>query len=317
MDTNLAKDTPLEVAAFVSSFYKLYGARINTVGKALEIILEDHVAKQLDGPWARGYRLLFVFKEEDLKGLEEAELVSLGSYRLHYLLSLAKRKGRFTRIALAPEAVGTNNRLPSHEGRWYKLSSSVVYIPHLALTFSCAYQGDQRWEEMHSFVLNRVSKEVMPLNWPHLLPFIQQTETLRTTELVKAKISLKKAYHKLEEAAIQEILAKDYSWSSQALSRLEKEKEDLDEFFAKLSAEETLKDPEATGEIQERRRLRLKEQEDRFGPKVFFRPIQTALIAVPERSTIYLCSQAGKEKKVVEVATPFSSQVKDLPFEEG
>ena len=107
-----------------------------------------------------------------------------------------------------------------------------------------------------------------------------------------------------------QVAACDQSWSKEALERLAKEQSDLVDFFDQLTTEEGWKNPEAIAEIKQSKALRLKEQEERFAPRVLIRPWQIALITVPVQITSYLQVRGKTETKVELISTPFSNQLR-------
>lgn len=301
-------DSTLDIAAFVATFYELIGGKLRTIGPALEVYLDDNTAKKLDGPWAREQTLLFVFKDEDLLNNTGAELVTMGSYRLHYIIQQLLSRGQFTQVAISPDAIDKSKVITAQ--RYYKLGSNLIYQPYLAITFSIVFQGNRRWEELHSVCINRVTGSVSSFNWKQLLPYLQKFSAKEAALLEKAQCSLKHSYQALEKEIIMQVAACDQSWSKEALGRLAKEQSDLVDFFDQLTTEEGWKNPEAIAEIKQSKALRLKEQEERFAPRVLIRPWQIALITVPVQITSYLQVRGKTETKVELISTPFSNQLR-------
>ncbi|MBO8125961.1 MAG: hypothetical protein H0Z38_01850 [Firmicutes bacterium] len=306
MAHHLELETSLETASFVSSFYKLVGAKVLFEDKVLKVSLDDATAKRLDGPWARGYELTFVFHDEDVGEHSDAELVTMGSYRVHYLVQQAIKRGRFTKIALSPACI--TPALPDGPGncRYYQLKTARNYLPYLAISFNCAFVGASRWEEIATLAVDRISGEVYELNWARLLPYISAYRPEQHSPLQKAELSFCRSYRILEKALVKRLTQRDRQWSEKAKTRLKKEQSDLSQYFAKLAEEAMYADSKAKGELERMKALRLQEQEERFAPRVYLRPVQAALIAIPRLETTYLKAQAGREEQIKVIDTPFS-----------
>lgn len=302
-----------EVASFVCAFYRLYRAKIDTDGRVVRVSLDDALAKELDGQWARGYELEFVFREQDLRERETAELVTLGSYRFHYLVQLALQKGLFCQIALSPESIPAQPRLPlARPGeKYYRLHSRITYRPSLAITFTSAFSGERRWEESKTFIIDRINGRVCELVWEKIGGYVQDLLPEHTKHLKKPKLSLKKAYTRLEKAALDWLLAHDQAWTMIAKQKLATEEAELNEYYRKKLQEEAALNPEAAAQLRQIWQVRLKEQQERFAPKVMVRPVQYAVVAVPEAETVYLRTGRFTETKICTRITPFYAETTD------
>ncbi len=308
---NAAQD--LDVASFVCSFYRLCQAKIETDGRVVKISIDDDLAKKLDGPWARRYELEFVFREQDLAERETAELVTLGSYRFHYLAQLALQKGLLCKIALSSEALPAQSRpqLVQPGVKYYQLNSKISYRPSLAITYIFAFYGESRWEENKTFVIDRINGRVFELAWEKIFGYVQNFGPEHNRGLQAPKISLKKSYTMLEQAALDWLATRDQTWTIIAQQKLEAEQAELNEYYHKKHREEAAINPEAEAQLRQIWQIRLKEQQERFAPKVLVRPVQYAFIAVPEAKTVYLRTGHSAETKITTYLTPFYSESAD------
>lgn len=272
---------------FVLAYYHFIGARVERE----HVIIDEELARELEGPWAKPREFHFRFETEGRTPGAEAEFVGPGSLRLDEIIGSVRRRRRVGQGFLDLPVPG-NQALPLRGGVNGNRSAAplpvVAWEPVLALGFRLGRYGETAEEELYQTAVNLVSgKPYSEFPMEEL-----STRALREVRpfpapVARRRLSFKKAYRTGCLDVVRRLGQGDAAWADDATARLTKEKEHLQAYFAQAAREREHAgaggafaagwENEATTELQRR----LDEEALRFRPRVRIRLYAAAILHAP------------------------------------
>ncbi|MGE5577620.1 MAG: YqhG family protein [Syntrophothermus sp.] len=307
-----------EIRDFVLRYYRLAGAEVQESPEGLvQVTVSDELAREWEGPWARGYQLELIFDPALNERFPQAELVSQGSYRLDTVISAARQRGRFSRqyLSVAEDDRQTRSRLIGHlkengypESSVYFLDSERELLPYLLVNFRIMRVSEEKQDELISLGINMVTGHIQEGFMQKLAGFTLDPDPPEGKEPLaecRRRISWKKAYEKLCDRVRERLDNSDHNWAIAARQRLTAELQKLEEYYVEMSREIG---PEESGQedFAQIRQRRLAEQESRFAPRVLIRPYQAAMIYAPAQRFRVLLSNGLRDQRATLLYDPLA-----------
>ncbi len=198
--------------------------------------------------------------ETEVEGIESAELVALGSFRLEKIFESAVKRGRFVRVY--------QTDAPTH-----------LRVPFLLTSLKISYIADRRKDEIRSYGVNLKSRQVIPGLYEEILdlPFSEELPApfkVHALEGPFLKASLQDGWRRIEQTAMEEIQKSDHSWAETAQERLAQEMEQLDTYYQSM----ILENGEEMTVYSAERELRLAELKWRSQPRIQIAPLHFGLL---------------------------------------
>lgn len=198
--------------------------------------------------------------ETEVEGIEAAELVALGSFRLEKIFESAGKRGRFVRVY--------QTDAPTH-----------LRVPFLLTSLKISYIADRRKDEIRSYGVNLKSRQVIPELYKEIVgyPFSEELPApfkLHALDGPLLKASLQDGWRQIEETVMAEIQNADHSWAETAQERLTQEIEQLDTYYQSL----ILENQEEMTVFSAERDLRLAELKWRSQPRIQIAPLHFGLL---------------------------------------
>ncbi|GIM44577.1 hypothetical protein DNHGIG_01260 [Collibacillus ludicampi] len=199
---------------------------------------------------------------KQVEGIESAELVVLGSYRLNQLFESAKKRGQFT--------------LQYHSVRDGELE------PYFVISGKLSFLADRRCDEIISYGINMINGERVPRFFPSIMHLPMSPQPPEGCHIKEVRLSFREAWEKFLEATAEKLGAHNHEWAEEAEEHLKQEIEQLETYYGSLLIDN---EEEATV-ITAEKELRLAELKWRYQPRVEFVPFHIGLIYLRKQDVI-------------------------------
>ncbi len=293
---------PARVRRPVESLLSAAGVPFAWNGDCLHADLSAQAMTALEGRWAPGGSLLLVFDPEAAAAHPEADLVAPGSFRLERFLAWIRREVQVSRAYLPPLPPEAGQALLPHVlaaasrdlplASYYVLDRAQVWEPHLVVAFLAARIGVERHETLHVPGINLVTGALST----DLRPWLPEEEGAPCGPTARRRLPYRRAYDALLASVARQVRAEDPAWAAAALRRYQEEEERLLAYYADL-ARENRASQETLAQLEANRQRRLREQRDRFRPRVLIRPAAVALLHVPVLNYSVLFCDGLRERR--------------------
>lgn len=197
--------------------------------------------------------------ETEVEGIDSAELVAQGSYRLDKIFESTGKRGRF--VCLYQTGTATVSR-----------------APFLITNLKISYIADRRRDEIRSYGVNLRSKQVIEGLYEQLasLPFSSEFPEHHKEHAMQRQFlasSLESGWQALKQTVLQDIFSGDHAWAEAAQERLTQEIEQLETYYQSL----ILESQDEMAIFAAERELRLAELRWRSQPRIQMLPIHFGL----------------------------------------
>lgn len=281
------EDRSAAVRQLVESLLTAAGVPFQPMGGCLAAQLSDEAMSALEGRWAPAASLLLAFDPESAAATPGADLVVQGSFRFERFLAWIRREVKLSRAWLPAWPRGTGRGLLSDRltagarqglfsGAFYPLDESQVWEPYLVLALLAARVGEVRRETLHVPAFNLTAGCLVPDFRPHL----PERAGAPSGREARRRHPYRRAYEALLGSVVDEVRREDASWAESSLRHYREEVSRLESFYAEL-AREHRGEPETLAQLSAALERRIREQNDRFRPRVLVRPLAAALVHVP------------------------------------
>lgn len=198
--------------------------------------------------------------DRDIEGIESAELVALGCFRLEKIFESASRRGRFVCM-------------------YQTETSTAVRVPFLLTSVKISCIADRRKDEIRTYGVNLKSRTLIPEMYEQVralpltadLPNSQRDSSLRGEFLLS---SLRAGWDRIKEAVAADIAQDDHTWAEAAQAQLSAQVEQLETYYQSLILDNENESNLYTAE----RELRIAELTWRCKPRILVAPIHFALL---------------------------------------
>lgn len=198
--------------------------------------------------------------DTEVEGIESAELVALGSFRLEKIFESTTKRGRFVCV-------------------YQTDAPTMLRVPYLVTNLKISYIADRRKDEIRSFGVNLKSKQVISGLYEEILalPFADHLPNHFKPHALSGPFlnaALQDGWRQIKQTVREEIHVADHSWAEAAQERLELEMEQLDIYYQSL----ILENEEEMAVYSAERELRLAELKWRSQPRIQIAPLHFGIL---------------------------------------
>jgi hypothetical protein len=186
--------------------------------------------------------------DKQVEGIESAELVALGSFRLNRLFESARKRGQFT--------------------CQYQWVQEGELEPYLLISGRMSFLADRRRDEILSYGINMIDGTTVPHFFPQILDLPLSSHPSDGCRLLNPRLSYRDAWERFKETTAGEIGARNHEWAEEAKRHLKQEIEQLETYYQSLLIDRE----EEAAVITAEKELRLAELKWRYQPRVEFVP---------------------------------------------
>ncbi|HHV44958.1 MAG TPA: hypothetical protein GXX57_09890 [Firmicutes bacterium] len=244
------------VKEFTLEFFATLGAALHDQGGLLRVQLTDDQVSEIENRFSKPAVWEFVFTKEDLDRYPQAELLRPGSRRLDQLIDTAAHKGWLCR-------------------RYISKGASVLR-PHILFHFRLTFTGSHQPDRLLSLGVD-LTRGILVEDLAKQVEREQgESSPPAGVTLLPRKIGYRRAYRLACEGIKALLQAEDHRWAESAALSLTQERRHLQEHYRRLQEQQPGQD------LAKELETRLREQEQRFSPKILAYPVATELVFLPE-----------------------------------
>jgi hypothetical protein len=188
-------------------------------------------------------------------GLDTLELVAPGSFRLEKIFEATKKRGRFT--------------------LQYEKTEGALH-PLLVVNYKISFIADRCRDEIVSFGIDLTNGAILPHAFHTLAALPFEPEPPSTCTLLHPSLSVEEAWRILQSAVTTYISHSDQSWAAEAEKQLQREKKQLEDYYASLIRTEE----DDLSLLAAERDLRISELEWRCQPRIAIKPFNIAILYI-------------------------------------